>query len=281
MQQSPPPAPGSAARSGAVEAGHARPAQQLGRVVGSEWIKARSVPSTWAALCSMLFILPVIGAVISAGLSAEDVSGPAAQGFEPLLQAYAGVAMSQVALGVLGALLITGEYSSRSITTTVAAVPQRGVLLTAKAVLLTVLTAPFALLGSTAAALASLPLLRDQQVDLATTDGAVVRAVVGTAGVLTLTALLGLAVGALLRSTAAAVITLTFLLFLAPVLVELSPDGVRSRIGPWTPSRAGAAVLPLRDRPEYLEPAAGVLLLAAYVLSALLAAVVVLRRRDV
>jgi hypothetical protein len=229
----------------------------------------------------MLFILPAIGAVISAGLTAEDVSGPAAQGFEPLVQAYAGVAMSQVALGVLGALLITGEYSSRSIVPTVAAVPQRGILLTAKAVLLTLLTAPFALLGSTAAALASLPLLRAQGVDLATIDGDVVRAVLGTAGVLTLTALLGLAVGTLLRSSAAAVITLTFLLFLAPVLVELSPDSVRSSVGPWTPSQAGAAVLPLRDRPDYLDPAAGLLLFGAYAVVALVTAVFVLRRRDV
>jgi hypothetical protein len=148
-------------------------------------------------------------------------------------------------------------------------------------VLLTRADAPFALLGSTAAALAGLPPLRDEGVDLATTDSAVVRAVLGTAVVLTLTALLGLAVGALLRSTAAAVITLTVLLFLAPVLVELSPDGVRSSIGPWTPSQAGAAVLPLRDRPEYLDPAAGLLLLGGYAVAALLAAVVVLRRRDV
>jgi hypothetical protein len=109
----------------------------------------------------------------------------------------------------------------------------------------------------------------------------VVRAVVGTAGVLTLTALLGLAVGALLRSTAAAVITLTFLLFLAPVLVELSPDGVRSTVGPWTPSRAGAAVLPLQDGAEHLDPAAGVLLFGSYAVAALLIAVLVLRRRDV
>ena len=267
----------AAPRPGPVEVGRAR---QVARVVCSEWIKARSLASTWSALGTMLFVIVAIGAVISASVTAEEVTAAGPDGFQPLLQAFAGMAMGQVAVGVLGALLITSEYSSRSIVPSLAAIPQRGALLTGKGVLLTVLTAPFAVLASTGAALAGLPLLRDRGVDLATTDAAVVRAVLGTALVLTLTALLGLAVGALLRSTAAAVIVLTVALFLVPVLLDLLPEGVRTGVGAWTPSRAGAAVLALGQPEGHLPPAAGLLITAAWTAAALAVAAVVLRRRD-
>ena len=252
------------------------PGRQLGRVVAAEWIKARSVPSTWSAIGSCLFIMATIGAAIS---SLED-EGPGAPRSEPLLQAMAGISMAQVAVGVLGALLVTGEYSSRSITGTLTAVPQRGTLLAGKATLLVLLLAPFALLGCTAAVLTSLPVLRSRgttTLDLTSPD--VVRAVLAMTLFLVLTALLGLAVGALLRSTAGAVVVLTGLLFLLPVLVELLP-GLRDTAGPWLPSQAGAAVLVLGDRDGYLSPAAGMLLVAGYVALALVAAAVRLRRSD-
>ena len=99
-------------------------------------------------------------ASIGPAIAGLEEDGPSAPRSEPLLQMMAGVSMAQVALGVLGALLITGEYASRSITGTLAAVPQRGVLLAGKALLLVLLVTPFALLSCTLAALTSLPVLR-------------------------------------------------------------------------------------------------------------------------
>ena len=250
--------------------------RQVGRSLAAEWVKARSVPSTWSALCSATFILVAIGAAICRMVPAGDVP---ADGFEPMLQVMAGVPMAQVAVGVLGALAITTEYTSRSITSTLAAVPRRGLLLGGKAGVVALLYAPFALLGCALAPVVSLPLLRDKGLRLALTDALVVRGVLGTAAVLVLTALLGLAAGALLRSTAASVIVLTVVLFLLPVLLTLLPAADRT-LGPWLPSRAGGAVLLLHPADGYLSPAAGLALTTACTAGALAAAVVVLRRRD-
>lgn len=249
--------------------------RQLGRVVAAEWVKARSVPSTWSALGACLFIMASIGPAIS---SLEGQGTDAARS-EPLLQMTSGVAMSQVALGVLGALLVTGEYACRSIASTLAAVPQRGTLLAGKAVLLALLVAPFALLSCTLAALLSLPVLRQRGPAPALTSPEVVTAVLATTLFLVMTALLGLAVGSLLRSTAGAVVALTGLLFLLPVLVQLVP-GLRESVGPWLPTQAGSAALVLGDRTGYLAPLAGQLLVAGYTALALAAAAARLRRSD-
>lgn len=267
----------AAARPAAPEVGRGR---QLQRVLAAEWVKARSVPSTWSALGSTAFIMIAIGAAICSLVPEADVTGPARGQFEPMLQVMAGVTMAQVALSVLGSLLLTSEHTSGSIASTLAAVPQRGVLLTGKALLLVVLVTPFALPACALAAVVGLAVLRDKGLQLALTDPAVVRAVLGTTLVLVLTALLGLAVGALLRSTAAAVIVLTVVLFLLPVLVALLPDGITNTVGPWLPSNAGGAVLLLEPRDGYLSPGAGLAFLATCTALALAAAGWRLRRTD-
>ncbi len=255
------------------------PVRQLGRVMAAEWIKARSMPSTWTTLSATLFIMIAIGALISNGIPGANGDGPGPGATEPLTQVFAGVPMSQVALGVLGALSITSEYSSRSIVATLAATPQRGLLLGGKICMLIVLTAPVALVASVAAAAVSLPILRGHGVSLEWTSPGVPRAVLGTAVTLVLTALLGLAVGTLLRSTAAAVIVITVVMFLLPALIALVPAASES-VGPWLPSQAGAAVQQLQDRPDHLSPGAGLALAVSYTVTALLAAGFVLRRRN-
>ncbi len=240
------------------------PSRQLGRVVASEWVKARSLPSTWSALGSCVFIMAAIGPAVSS--LQED--GPGAPRAEPLLQAFSGLSMSQVALGALGAFLMTGEYGSRSITSTLAAVPQRGILMTGKALLLTLLVTPFAFLSCTLAALTSLPVLRGRGPAPELTDPEVVAAVVASTLFLVLTALLGLAVGTLLRSTTGAVIGLTAVLFLLPVLVQLVP-ALNETVGPYLPTSAGSAVLVQGDRTGYPGALAGQLLVVAYAAAAL------------
>jgi hypothetical protein len=250
--------------------------RQLGRVVASEWIKARSLPSTWSALGACVVIMATIGPAISS--LAED--GASAPVDEPLLQMMAGTSMAQVALGVLGALVMTGEYGTRAIGTTLSAVPQRGTLLAGKATLLVLLVAPFALASCTLAALTSLPVLQDRFPSLTLTSPEVVRAVLSTTLFLVLTSLLGLAVGTVVRSTAGAVVALTGLLFLLPVLVQLVP-ALNETVGPYLPTAAGSAALVLgADRTGYPSPLTGQLLVLAYVGAVSLIALARLRRSD-
>ena len=259
-----------------ASAAEVTPVRQLGRVVASEWVKARSLPSTWSALGACVFIMATIGPAISS--LAED--GASAPQNEPLLQMMSGTSMAQVALGVLGALVITGEYGTRSIGTTLTAVPQRGTLLAGKAGLLVLLVTPFALASCTLAAITSLPVLQDRFPTLTLTSPDVVRAVLATTVFLVLTALLGLAVGTVVRSTAGSVVALTGLLFLLPVLVQLVP-ALNETVGPYLPTAAGSAALVLGDdRTGYPSPLAGQLLVMAYVAAATAVAAARLRRSN-
>ncbi|MGY1606021.1 hypothetical protein [Geodermatophilus sp. SYSU D00700] len=254
--------------------------RQLVRAVSAEWVKARSLPSTWTALGTFLGIM--LGLAVLIPLTRDLGSLPPAERarVEPVAEALSGVFMGQVALALLGALLVTAEFSSRAITVTGLAVPQRRVLLAAKALLLLTLTVPVAVLATTVGTAVGLGILRGQGLTVGLTDAGVPRAVLGAAAYLVLVALLGLAVGTLLRSTAATVVLLTGALFLLPVLVGLLPAAIADAVGPWLPSQAGQAVLQLGDPAGYLPPVAGVLVLAAYTAVLLAAAARVVSRRD-
>ncbi|MGY1753928.1 hypothetical protein [Blastococcus sp. SYSU D01042] len=254
--------------------------RQLRRAASAEWIKARSLPSTWTALGTFLGIMMSLAVAIP--LSRDPASLPPAERarIEPVAEALSGVFMGQVALSLLGALLVTAEFSSRAITVSGLAVPQRRVLLAAKALLLLTLTVPVALLATTVGTAVGLGILDRQGSFPDLTDPGVPRAILGAAAYLVLVALLGLGIGTLLRSTAATVVLLTGALFLLPVLVGLLPAGIADTVGPWLPSQAGQAVLQLHGPPGYLPPVTGVLVLAAYTVVVLTAAARVIGRRD-
>lgn len=125
---------------------------------------------------------------------------------------------------------------------------------------------------------------RGRATTLTLTSPEVVAAVLATTGFLVLTALLGLAVGTLLRSTAGAVVVLTVVvltgvLFLLPVLVQLVPV-LSDAVGPRLPTQAGSAVLVVGDRSGYLPPVAGQLPIVGYTALALAAATARRRRSD-
>jgi hypothetical protein len=246
--------------------------------VASEWVKARTVPSTWTALGAALAILVGVGAAIAALNAGEGSDAPGVESVQPIATSLSGVFMGQVALGLLGALLITAEFGTGSILTSLSAVPQRTRLLMAKAVILVLLVVPTAVLGVQLAALVGLRILDGAGLGQPWASTGTQGALIGATAYLTLIALFGLAAGALLRSTAAAVIVLTFVLFLLPVLIGLLPTA--EDVLPWLPSQAGQAAFQQGSVPGYLEPVAGLALLAGY--TALLMAVAVwdLRRRD-
>ncbi|MGY1615846.1 hypothetical protein ACI797_03805 [Geodermatophilus sp. SYSU D00691] len=254
--------------------------RQLLRAVSAEWVKARSLPSTWTALGTFLGIMVVLAVAIPLTRDVGSLPPSERARIEPVAEALSGVFMGQVALALLGALLVTAEFSSRAITVSGLAVPQRGMLLAAKALLLLALAVPAALLATTVGAAAGLGILRGQGLPVGLTGAGVPRAVVGAAVYLVLVALLGLAVGTLLRSTAAAVVLLTGALFLLPVLVGLLPASIAETVGPFLPSQAGQAAIQLYRRPGYLAPSTGLLVLAAYTAVLLAAAVRAIRGRD-
>jgi ABC-type transport system involved in multi-copper enzyme maturation permease subunit len=223
------------------------------------------------------------------------VSGAGDLGVEPpgtggdndvVRDSLSGILIGFIAMAVIAALFITTEFRRGIIRTTFTATPDRGRVLAAKAVVLAATAFVTGVAAAVPAFLISQPLLRENgfappaypRVSL--TDGPVLRAVVGTGLVLALLAVLALALGALFRSSAAA-ITVVIALVVLPLIIgpflTLGGEAWLKRITPG----AGMAIQQTRERwDDAIGPWPGIAVLCGWVAVALVAAVVQLRRRD-
>jgi ABC-2 type transport system permease protein len=252
------------------------------RVMLSEWTKLRSLRSSvLSLLAAVVFILgfsALVPAVIAAHWPPHDPAD--ALSFDPTAVSLAGVFLAQLAIGVLGVLVVTGEYASGMIRATFAAVPRRLPVLWAKAVVFGTTALVVSVPAVIVAFLIGQSILSSQQIDTSLGSTGVLRAVIGTALYLTVVGVFGLALGALIRNTAGAIATLFGALFVLPVIVHFLPSSWSDRISKYLPSDAGQAVTRVHHETNTLSPWVGLLVFALYAAVALIAAGVALRRRD-
>ena len=182
-------------------------AATFGDVLRSEWVKLRSVRSTFWALTVTVVLGVGLGAVISAatahGYAKFSVSEKLS--WDPTGVSQAGVAIAQLAIAVLGVLCISSEYSSGMIRTSLIAVPKRGRVLAAKSLVFAVVTFVVGEVTSFAAFFVGQALISGHAPHAALGDPGVARAVVGGGLYLAALAVLSVAAGALLRHPAAAI----------------------------------------------------------------------------
>ncbi|MFI5833367.1 ABC transporter permease subunit [Micromonospora sp. NPDC051300] len=254
------------------------------RVVRAEWIKFRSLRSSPIMLAATVLVFAALGLGFSAFLADATIEPgtPAPPGgpssLDPLGASLGGVNLAQLLIGTLGVLLTAGEYATGMIRTSLAAVPTRWPVLTAKATVLAgvslALLVPTALLTF----LGGQAILGDKGISLG--DPGVLRAVLGAGAYLAVVGLLGAALGSLLRTTAGALTSVVALLLVVPGVVSLLPESWSDPISPYLPSNAGQAVMSIGDNPDLLSPGAGAAVLAVWVLALLGMALLRLRRRD-
>jgi ABC-type transport system involved in multi-copper enzyme maturation permease subunit len=261
-----------------------RPAGQrvtLARVVRSEWTKLRSLPSArWSLLITVASIVG-FGALYCLLRVTRPPDNPAARAaFDATAVSLTGVQLAQLAVGVLGVLLVAGEYATGLIRTSLTAVPARLPVLWAKAIVFALTTLVVCLPVTVASFLVGQSILSAERLDIALSHPGVARAVLGSALYLAAIGLLGLGLGALLRSTAGAVATLLGLLFGPQLLAGLLPSDWSDRIYPYLPVPAGAAVANLRPDAAALGPWRGFGLFCLYTALVLALAAWQLRRRD-
>jgi ABC-2 type transport system permease protein len=252
-------------------------------VMRSEWTKIRSVRSNMVTLAAAAGILLCIGLIFSAmvggvlGSTQTDVEG------DTTGAALAGIQVAQLIIGVLGVLVITSEYSTGMIRTSLTSVPSRLPVFGAKAAVLAVTT--MVALGASAfiAFFAGQSLISSGDIDTATLgDPGVLRAVIGAAAFLTGTALMGLAIGTLLRSTAGAISVLFGIIFLLPALGTIMlPAGSRDQVLQYLPSIAGSSFTSVSPEASILSPAVGAAVFAAWVGIPLIGAAIAFKRRSV
>jgi ABC-type transport system involved in multi-copper enzyme maturation permease subunit len=251
------------------------------RVVASEWTKLHSLRS------SRLSLLVAFGLVVGLGLFVPWLSvadwkpGASTVGYPAVERSLAGIYLAQLAFGVLGVLVVSGEYATGMVRATFAAAPRRLPVLWAK---LGVFVAVTLVLGTIACVLAfagGQAIFATKDVDASLGDPNVTRAVLGAGLYLAAMGAFGLALGALLRNTAAGIATLTGLLFVVPTIVSVLPQSWADTIDRYLPGNAGLAIIGVTPDPSGLAPWTGFGVLCAYVVVTMGAAAVMLVRRDV
>ncbi|AGZ44025.1 ABC transporter permease subunit [Actinoplanes friuliensis] len=243
-----------------------------GGVVAAEWTKFSSLRSTWITTGISVVLLIAFGVIASASISDDSLSA--------VDLALSGSSLAALTVGVLGALLGAGEYTTGMIRATLAAVPRRLPVLWSKS-----LVAGFAaLITMTAGAFAAFALgsavLNDGVSGVGLGDAGVVRALFGAGLYLGLVAVLGVALGMLVRSSAGAIAILAGLLLIVPGLAALLPDSISETITPYLTSNAGSAVMALTPGEGTLGPWTGLAVFAGYVAVALAATAYRLKKTD-
>lgn len=255
------------------------------RVLRSEWIKLWSLRSTYWSVLATLLAMVLIATVMALATVVGADEGTGAPGGEAAIGL--GYTFAQVVVAVLGALMITGEYSTGMIRSSLAAAPRRTPVLAAKAVLIATVGFVLGVLGVALSYLVTYPMLGSQDVaDLADPD--VLRIFWGTGLYLAGVGLLGLGLGALIRHTAGAITAALGILLLLSTLVQLlmlASDWFTG-IYPYLPSTAGERIAApevtaaVAGAPTVLAPWTGFAVFMVYVAVTLIAAAVMLRRRD-
>jgi hypothetical protein len=252
-------------------------------VFRSEWTKLYSLRSTRYALLATAVLSIGFGIIATAvevsrwtSLSAADKAS-----FDPLTQSLLGVRFGVLAIGVLGVLLITGEYTTGMIRSTMTAVPKRLPVLWGKAGVYALVALVITIPAAFIAFFAGQAILSGQHIQIAFSHAGVPGAVIGAAGFLTLTGLFAMGLGAILRSTAAGIATFAGIMYVVPPLISILPSSVANSIDPYLPSNAGQAMMQIGHHANTLSPGAGLAVFAGYVVAVIAAAAVLLARRDV
>ena len=258
--------------------------QRLGRAVTqwsvtkAEWIKLRSVRVNVVGVAAAAVGLMLLGVLFSA-LAPTDM-GPGGTATDSVSLAFGGTSLSQLIIGVLAALFVGSEYASGLIRTTFGAVARRTRVLRAKAIVFGGATGLAMTLGAFAAFFAGSAIYSGDLPSYSIGDPGVLRAVLSVGFYGACVALIGIAVGFLVRSTATAIGLLLGLLMLAPLLVDLVPGTVGETLSKIVPSNAGEAMMSVTSRDSLLSPMVGLAVLVAWVVGLLTLAAVALRRRD-
>jgi ABC-2 type transport system permease protein len=248
------------------------------RVIISEWIKFKTLRSTWSVLGVAVLGMVVFGLLVAyntrhltSNLQPNDIAPSAT------LQ---GMYLGQLLLGALGVLFVSGEYSTGMIRSTLAAVPKRVPVLWAKLVVFVAITATAMIVISFVAFLSAQGLLSHYRPGYSLGDPGVLRVVVGTGVYLTLVGVIGAVLGWIVRSTPGALVAYVGVVLVLPVLFGDALGNWGKNVGKFLPSSAGMRFAESIPDGYSVTPWWGLVVLVGWVLLGLAVAIALLRRRD-
>jgi ABC-2 type transport system permease protein len=248
-------------------------------VVRSEFTKIRSVRSTYWTLLVLVIVTVGFGALASFGAT-RGHHGPL---FDATQRSLGGLYISQLVIGVLGVLVISSEYSTGMIRTTLTTMPRRGLMVAAKALVFAVVALITGLITCFASFFLGQAIMSSHHISASLSQPNVLRAVIGGALFLTACGMLAFGLGLLLRHTAGAITTVVGLLFVVTILVNFLPSTWQDHIDKWMPAMAGTqiwATIPSQGQPAMFAPWTGFAVLCGYAAIALVAGLILFRERD-
>lgn len=234
--------------------------------LAAEWIKLRSVRSTrWTIAITALAAVGLAALFCSIYVARYDHVSPLERlTFDATSFSLNGLFLAQLAIGALGVLVISSEYTSGMIRTSFTAVPHRRILFSAKAAVFAATVLVSGEVMSFAAFGIGQAILSQKDIAVSLSDPHVARAVIGGGLYLTGIGLLGVSVAALIRHTAGAMSALFGLLFVTSIIIAFLPSSWRNELSRLTPGNAGSQIMTVHRSHEMLGPWAGLLVLLAY-----------------
>jgi len=268
---------------GAARAGHYR----LSGVLRSEWTKVRSVRSTtWSLVVTAILVIGI--GILATATEADRWSHETLikrLTFDPTSLSLTGLLLGQLAIGVLGILVMTAEYGSGTIRATFAAVPNRLLVLVAK----TAVYAAVALVVSEGLAFAAFfigqAILTGSTPHAALGQAGVLRAVAGGGLYLAVLGLLALGIATIVRHTAGAISAFVGILFILPLVVQALPSSISNAVAKYLPAVIGVRMMTVHvgfrgtGAPTF-GPWAGLAILVGYTIAILVVGAWLLVRRD-
>ncbi|MHA7304394.1 ABC transporter permease [Arthrobacter sp. TMN-49] len=271
-------------------------------VLRSEWIKFRSLTSTrllliftFVAVVGVAAIVAWVQAMMLEGVMQSTTGAPGApavslaeaqqmMGFYLYAIPNAGLPIGVLILGALSVLLISSEFGTGMIRSTMTAVPKRLPAFFAKAVVLVVVSYLLTLVAATASTLVAMPIFNAYGLEVNFgTEGVLHSILMGglyVAGV----SLMGLSLGTLLRSSAGGILVLMALLFLLEMgasLASLAPGEFWKHIGQYIPSVAGGRMLEIHDKEDFISQLSGGLIFLGWIAVMMIPATIALKKRDI
>jgi len=251
----------------------------LAGALKSEFTKIKSVRSTYWTLLAMVVVSVGFGALASYSATRNPQPPP----FDATAQSLGGLYISQLVIAVLGVLVITSEYSTKMISTTLTALPRRGTVIAAKAIVFSAVSLVSSLIICFASFFVGQAIMSSHHISTTLSQPGVLRAVIGGALFLTAVGMLAFGIGLLLRHSAGAISTAVALLFVVSILIHLLPHNWQVHVDKWMPAIAGSqiwTVVPSTGDTPNFGPWAGFAVLCGYAAIAIAAGLYLFRKRN-
>ena len=254
----------------------------LVRVLRSEWTKLWSLRSTRYSLLLAFVAMAGLGPLIAAiSMGRWSHLSPSDRlNFDSIDRSLGGYHIAQLAIAVLGVLVISGEYSTGQIRSSLMAVPRRLPVLWAKLLVFAAVSFVLMLVASLIGFFASQAILTEHHVNVSLGHPPALRALIGTVLYLTFTGVLCTALGTITRSTAGGISAFVALLFVLPGIMDILPSNIGNSVHPYLPSTAGSGVGQAVLDAHMFSPWSGFALFLGYTALAVAIAGYLLVRRD-